>query len=281
MEEDEEICSWLQRPHTHGAARSDHKMNMPPPIETLLMPPASLPYNLKKHRTEKTSISQLGQDMWVDEVLGHMKDGFVLESGAYDGETHSNSLFFELFRNWQCLLVEADPHSQDRLASKNRRCHVLKAGLSVTDQPSMFDFKEAAELGGIMDTFSTEHQNRITKEIAEGTNMADHPEAGAEVSVPAYPLNMVMKQLNRTTIDYWSLDVEGAELSILQGTDFKTLEIGVITVEYNGQQQPIQALLEQNGFQLAQSGYQDDYYVNTAYFEKRGLDPEPFILHKV
>eukprot|EP00747_Dinoflagellata_sp_TGD_P079016 gnl/TRDRNA2_/TRDRNA2_160334_c0_seq2.p1 gnl/TRDRNA2_/TRDRNA2_160334_c0~~gnl/TRDRNA2_/TRDRNA2_160334_c0_seq2.p1 ORF type:complete len:321 (-),score=43.73 gnl/TRDRNA2_/TRDRNA2_160334_c0_seq2:234-1070(-) len=270
MEEDEEICSWLQRPHTHGAARSDHKMNMPPPIETLLMPPASLPYNLKKHRTEKTSISQLGQDMWVDEVLGHMKDGFVLESGAYDGETGSNSLFFELFRNWQCLLVEADPHTQDKLVSKNRKCHVLKAGFSVTDQPSTVDFEEANQLGGIESTLDTWQQNRINQQINHMKKA--HPEAGAKIIVPTYPVNMVMKQLNRTTIDYWSLDVEGAELSILQGIDFKTLEIGVITVERNGKQQPIQALLAKNGFQLANSGAVDDYYVNTAYFQKRGLN---------
>ena len=36
------------------------------------------------------------------------EEGFFLESGALDGETRSNTLFFERFRGWRGLLIEAD-----------------------------------------------------------------------------------------------------------------------------------------------------------------------------
>ena len=41
-----------------------------------------------------------------------------------------------------------------------------------------------------------------------------------------------MLALNRTTIDFFSLDVEGAELEVLKGIDFSKLNIRTMTVEY-------------------------------------------------
>ena len=41
-----------------------------------------------------------------------------------------------------------------------------------------------------------------------------------------------MLALNRTTIDFFSLDVEGAELQVLQTIDFSKLNIRTLTVEY-------------------------------------------------
>ena len=42
-----------------------------------------------------------------------------------------------------------------------------------------------------------------------------------------------MLALNRTKIDYFSLDVEGYELPILRTIPFDKLDISVLTVEYN------------------------------------------------
>ncbi len=40
------------------------------------------------------------QAIIVDKLLGGMTNGFFIECGAFDGEFLSNSLFFELKRNW-------------------------------------------------------------------------------------------------------------------------------------------------------------------------------------
>ena len=45
----------------------------------------------------------------ISELFKDQKDGFFIEAGAYDGETLSNSLFFELKLGWKGLLVEPNP----------------------------------------------------------------------------------------------------------------------------------------------------------------------------
>lgn len=51
--------------------------------------------------------------------------------------------------------------------------------------------------------------------------------------VPCFTLQTLMLALNRTHIDYLSLDVEGLELEVLKTIPFQKLTITAITVEYN------------------------------------------------
>lgn len=44
---------------------------------------------------------------------------------------------------------------------------------------------------------------------------------------------MIVKAWGNRTIDYWSLDTEGSEASILRATDFTKVDIKVLTVEVN------------------------------------------------
>ena len=48
------------------------------------------------------------------------KDRFFVEAGAHDGESLSNSLFFEVKLGWNGLLVEPNPFSFQALLTKNR-----------------------------------------------------------------------------------------------------------------------------------------------------------------
>ena len=51
---------------------------------------------------------QYGQPGIVDGYLRGRKNGFFIECGAQNGELISNSLFFELRRNWTGLLIEPE-----------------------------------------------------------------------------------------------------------------------------------------------------------------------------
>ena len=44
--------------------------------------------------------------------------------------------------------------------------------------------------------------------------------------VPAFPLAEILRAVNRSSVDYWSLDTEGSEGAILEATDFRSLEAG-------------------------------------------------------
>ena len=54
------------------------------------------------------SFSQQGQDLFLDKVMfkSSVREGFFIEAGADDLLKDSNTLFFELERNWTGILVE-------------------------------------------------------------------------------------------------------------------------------------------------------------------------------
>ena len=62
-----------------------------------------------------------------------------------------------------------------------------------------------------------------------------------------------MLALSRTTIDFFSLDVEGAELQVLKTIDFNKINIRTLTVEYRhveGGQEGLTSLLTRQGMTL-------------------------------
>ena len=59
-----------------------------------------------------------------------------MECGAFDGETSSNSLHFEKYRDWGGVLIEADPLFYAMMKKKNRKAFSINACLSVTPYPT-------------------------------------------------------------------------------------------------------------------------------------------------
>lgn len=57
--------------------------------------------------------------------------GFFVEVNAGDGEYKSQSLFFEVQRNWTGLLVEPDPAPFSEMKTKNRKAFSINACVSL------------------------------------------------------------------------------------------------------------------------------------------------------
>jgi hypothetical protein len=63
--------------------------------------------------------------------------------------------------------------------------------------------------------------------------------AKENVVVKCYPLSSLMNTSGQTHIDYFSLDVEGVEMIILQSINWKHLDIDVFTIETDQHRQDI------------------------------------------
>ena len=74
-----------------------------------LDPPSEKPYSFDVNPPILNG--QTGVPKIIDTLLGGKQNGFYIESGALDGEYLSNSLFFELKRNFTGLLIEPDVFS--------------------------------------------------------------------------------------------------------------------------------------------------------------------------
>ena len=81
--------------------------------------------------------SQEGQDRVVDRLLKAKRHGFFIEIGGYDGETFSNTLFFEMRRNWTGLLVEANPYTYKQMVSKDRTCLLQSQFICLSFAPNV------------------------------------------------------------------------------------------------------------------------------------------------
>lgn len=208
--------------------------------------------------------SQIGQDKFVDRLLHEKRDGFFVEAGASDGETLSNTLFFEVSRGWTGLLVEANPFVFTQLLSKGRNAYAFEGALSTTRQIQEEQFLVAGEFGGLRDAISTRHKQRIDRETPLWQNLKTWKNVGYLVKVLCVPLPTILRNIQKTHVDFLSLDVEGAELAILETiVDSPDITIDVIAVETNGQAEQIGTLLLKHDFvRVGSLSDQDDVWRN-------------------
>ena len=97
------------------------------------------------------------------------------------------------------------------------------------------------------------------------------------IVIPCIPIRQILRTFGVTHIDLFSLDVEGAELEVLQTMDFTALHVNVLVIEQDGgnpgKDEAVRQLLAANGFIIDNSlkslkaGARNDWFVNNS-FEK-------------
>lgn len=201
----------------------------------------------------RTDFSQIGQSRYMDSLLKSKKNGFFVEAGAYDGESHSNTVFFELERAWTGILIEPLPSYFKSLLAKKRNAYVLNACLA-DRRPVVAKFRVGDVLSGRLSQMNDAHQNRMDKENPKKIF----------AYIPCFSLNTIMRALNVNKIDYFSLDVEGGEWDVIHGIDFEKIKIESFSIEYNGFRGPkdkITNYLLSLGYQKTKDDNQDIYFI--------------------
>ena len=170
--------------------------------------------------------SQFQQDQFVYNVFFKDKtDGVFVDIGAHNGETDSNSLFFENL-GWSGFCIEPNPEMFNQLQSI-RKCKCLPYAVGDKNQIlKFFQIKQEnlSVLSGLVDEFSESAIRRINEYDLENTQQYDY------IDVECKTFDSLIDVYN---IDFLSLDTEGNELKILQSIDFDKYNVDVITVENN------------------------------------------------
>lgn len=174
-------------------------------------------------------VSQAGQDFWVyGECFNKKKGGFFIDIGAHDGRYISNTLVLEKRYKWDGICIEANPNTFEKLR-KARKCRTINVALASTEGRAVF------KLDGVMGGFVGE---QFDNQISDRSNC---------IEVPTVPLSSLLEKENVTaTIDYISVDVEGAEDAVFSGLDLSKHRSNLLTIE-----RPSAALREH----LAKNGY--------------------------
>ena len=191
-----------------------------------LDPPSEKPYGFSVNPPALNG--QTGVPKMIDKLLEGKQNGFYIESGALDGEYLSNSLFFELKRNFTGLLIEPDVFSYKKLLKKNRKAYSINACYSLTGYPTLVDFKAVSgypELSSIKKLDPTQNSNESSPKQLQTGNMKESRNA---LCLSFYS---ILLALGNPVVDYLSLDIEGAELPVLKAIPWHRVHIKVVSIE--------------------------------------------------
>lgn len=193
-----------------------------------------------------------------------MEDGFFVECGAYDGETRSNTLVLERFLSWTGLLIEADPINFSKMVTKNRKAYLSPTCLAVQPFPSVSSFLMASNVGRLHDPKDSD---------SHMTNSPDVAHTGKHVLVQCIPFAHLMAALNVTTVDYFSLDIEGYEMQVLKTIPFDEIDIKSLSVEFSHMPNALEELnsfMESKGYEAYFSVIRDDRLAHDMIYAKKG-----------
>ena len=196
------------------------------------------------------SKSQIFQDLFVDYVFKQKKSFFYCEVGAADGIKFSNTFFLEKQRRWKGILCEPSLHWREKI-KKNRPNNIL-----------------------IFDPISNKSSERLFYE--NDNNFLSGLEPGTQKSTKSYKvntitLNSIFLKYKVKNIDYLSIDVEGHEISVLQGLNFTRYRPKVISIEHNYiQKKKIHKILSALNYNLVFPCLSrfDSFYVCKDFFRK-------------
>lgn len=179
------------------------------------------------------------------------RNGFFIEVGANDGYAQSNTYYLEKKLGWRGVLVEAIPELYQRCRKLRRRSYVFHCALvaDAAAQPTVT--MHFANLMSVVDgAFRTPEAQQ--EHIRSGLRIQCLPEDSSySIEVPARTLTSILDEVHPPPIDFFSLDVEGYELPVLQGLDLQRYRPKYILVEarffdeVNAHLQPYYELIEQ------------------------------------
>jgi FkbM family methyltransferase len=189
--------------------------------------------------------SQVGQDRFLlENFFRGKRGGIFVDIGAYDGETFSNSAFFERTMGWTGLCVEPLPSAFEKLrASRTAICEQV----CVADFEGEAEFTEADDpgrnekmLSGLTAQFDARHHRFMQHlSVARSTR-----------KVQVTRLSKLLEKHGLFDIDYCSIDTEGAEIPILSELDFDRFRVSVLTVEDNSQDERLTKLMAAKGYDV-------------------------------
>ena len=224
--------------------------------------------------------SQMGQDMFLNRwFFNNNGPGFFVDVGAFDGILGSNTSYFEKHLQWTGIAFEPNPSAFEVLQT-TRSCHLIQgcaydrdgevSFLALSEkvqredsQPpprSLLSMVLASNHGGTMLSGIPEHidQVRRTEWACEAMDLRR-----TLSTVRSHRIDTVLGDLGVKTVDYLSIDVEGAELEVLRGIDFANVQVNVIGVEHSERFPEVYDLLTAAGFDYQGLLFFDEIFVHS------------------
>jgi FkbM family methyltransferase len=168
--------------------------------------------------------SQFGEDLWIWDVLGWQTQGFFIEVGAFDGYHYSVTYALEAM-GWNGLLIEALPGPYAKCRESRPNSRVVNAALGRRGATGTAKFVSVHDQYGGMLSYAdakTDHARTIAQNKFKTTTI--------EANLTS--LDELLKD-HTGPIDAAVIDVEGAELDVLNGFDLDKHKPRLLLLEDN------------------------------------------------
>ena len=174
------------------------------------------PYAIKLYLKKKRKFNSIDDiDRKMLKYINY-ENGFFIECGAYDGVDKSNTWYYEKYLNWKGILIEPLPDKFIDL-KKNRSTKNHFFDVALVDS----NFKEN----------SIELIDSGLKSIFKNLNKKN-TNINSIIEVKTKTLSNVLEESNSPKIiDFFSLDVEGAEKVVLEGINFEKFTFKYLLIE--------------------------------------------------
>ena len=178
-----------------------------------------LPNIYIKHQyfKDRKSYSMDGEDVVISNYFKDKEKGFYIDIGCYH-PIHRNNTFLLFKKGWQGMNVDIHDFSIELFNyARPKDLNYNFAVSNKSEKIKMFFQKELSQL-------STIDQNQAKKAF-QGTIK--------EKEIQAYTLNEILNfsKLNNKKIDLLDIDVEAADLKVLQGLSFEKFKPELICIE--------------------------------------------------
>lgn len=204
-----------------------------------------------------SSFSKNNLDLKLAQYLNHRKGTYV-EIGANDGIQQSNSKYFETFLGWKGVLIEPFPENFTKLQeNRAKRNHFVNSACvdfsySKNHVDLIYSDLMTTSVGLESDLLDmNEHLKESEKYLKRGKIHSFTAEARTMNSI-------LVESGMPKNIDFLSLDVEGAEISVLKGIDHEQYRFKYILVECRNLDSMCR-YLEAHGYSLENQFSQHDY----------------------
>lgn len=186
--------------------------------------------------------------------------GVCIECGAYDGVVDSCTKFFEDNCNWNCYNIEAVPYIFEKLKNNRPKSKNFNLALFNENGEKEFNFPIHPTLGKDFGNGSLKHTETHKDELLKENCKFEK----FMIRTETYK-SFVLKN-NIKFLDLFVLDVEGAELEVIDGMNGCEVLPTVICVEYTN------VGLEKIRISLEKLGYVFDTISNAnAFFIKKDM----------
>lgn len=166
-----------------------------------------------------------------------INNGYFVELGANDGLSQSNTKYFELFKGWKGVLIEAyEPNFRKCVSNRKKTTKTFHAACVSSE----FTQPKVLLLYSNLMTISLEGENEIVNpasHAAEGAQFLNMNESVHLFEAPARTLESILDEAKSPEhMDLLSLDVEGSELEVLKGLNHSKYSFKYICVETRNEQ---------------------------------------------